>query len=313
MKFEKAFFNEYGRLRSGWRFGFFLALCFLIGFPLQILTDSILLALPVGYSDQGILHLVIPSAVSLAVVVLAGWFCGKFFEDLPFRALGLWFTKKWFVDLLSGLVVGALTVSLAVLIPVIFGGLRFQLNESAGQSAVILTLGTSFLIFLTGAAWEEALFRGYMLQTFTRSGLGWFAIILTSVFFGAVHLGNPAAGLLSTVNTILAGVWFSAAYLKTRTLWFPIGLHFIWNWMMGAFYGIEVSGITNLTTAPLFREIDRGPFWLTGADYGLEGGSAATLALALSTLLIWFLPIFRPTEEMLSLTDREKPKTPEQI
>jgi membrane protease YdiL (CAAX protease family) len=45
------------------------------------------------------------------------------------------------------------------------------------------------------------------------------------VFFGVIHLQNPNADVISTTNTILAGVWFGLAYLKTRDLWFVWGLH----------------------------------------------------------------------------------------
>ena len=308
---QNILFNDFGRLRSGWRLAVFLLLFIFFGVLFQIIADGILKNLPVGYSSNSFLNLAVSSFISLTVALLAGWFCGKYLEDLPFRALGAWFTRNWLKDLLLGLIFGALTVSFAVLIAVVFGGLSFTFNENAGQSAILLTLGVSFVVFAIAAAFEEALFRGYMLQTFTRSGIAWFAIALTSVFFGIVHLGNPNASWISTVNTIIAGVWFSIAYLKTRTLWLVFGLHFIWNWMQGAFFGIEVSGLTDITTAPLLREIDRGPVWLTGENYGIEGGIACTISLIVCTLLIWFLPIFKPTDEMLELTSKENPKVDE--
>ena len=186
-----------------------------------------------------------------------------------------------------------------------FGGLKFELN-SAEINAVITSLLASFLIFGIASAFEEALFRGYILQTFARSGLAWLAILLTSVFFGAVHLGNPNANLISTANTILAGVWFSVAYLKTRDLWFVWGLHLMWNWMQGAFFGIEVSGLTGITATPFLKEADFGPSWLTGQTYGLEGGVICTIAIVISIAAIHFLPILEPDEELLAMTAGSK-------
>ena len=84
-------------------------------------------------------------------------------------------------------------------------------------------------------------------------------------------------------------------------------MHLAWNWFQGAIFGIEVSGITSFTTAPLLQEIDAGPIWLTGESYGIEGGIVCTIALIVSILLIQFLPILKPTEEMLALTGEEKP------
>lgn len=308
MQIQTILFNDFGRLRSGWRFAVFLLLFIFFGILFKLTTDFILRNSPVGYSGMSFLSMTIGSFISLVFALTAGWFCGKYLEGLPFRALGASLTKNWLKDLIFGLIFGALTVSFAVLITVIFGGLSFTFNSDAGQSAILLTLGVSFIIFAIGAAFEEALFRGYMLQTFTRAGIAWFAITLTSIFFGMVHLGNPGANWISTVNTIIAGIWFSVAYLKTRTLWLVFGLHFMWNWMQGAFFGIEVSGLTNITTAPFLLEIDRGPVWLTGESYGIEGGIACTISLIVSILLIWFVPFLKADEEMLNLTSRENPR-----
>lgn len=308
MNIQTIFFNDFGRLRSGWRFLIFLLLTALFEILFRGFAFAALNNLPVGYSDNGILNETVFRSISLLVSVLAGWLCGKFLENLPFRALGVWFTENWLKDLILGLIFGAAAVSLAVLIAVIFGGLSFTFNEKAGQSAILLTLGVSFVIFAVAAAAEEVIFRGYMLQTFARANLAWFAIILTSIFFGAVHLNNPDASWISTINTVIAGIWFSIAYLKTRTLWLPFGLHFMWNWMQGSFFGIEVSGTTDISTAPFLTEIDRGPVWLTGGNYGIEGGIGCTISLIIFILLIWFLPILKPSEEMLELTNKENPK-----
>ena len=63
--------------------------------------------------------------------------------------------------------------------------------------------------------------------------------------------------------------------------------------MQGAFFGIEVSGLTNLVSAPLLKEIDGGPVWLTGETYGVEGGIVTTIAITVSTLAICFVPGLR--------------------
>ena len=72
--------------------------------------------------------------------------------------------------------------------------------------------------------------------------------------------------------------------------------------MQGAVFGIEVSGITSLVSTPLLREIDSGPSWLTGETYGVEGGIVTTIAIIVSTVVIYYLPILKPSEEMLALT-----------
>ncbi len=308
MNLSEIFINRYQHLRSGWRFLIFLLAFLFLGGLVGSIIKIALSQIGIEYSFGGFLFITVNSFASLIVALLLGWLCGKYLEDLPFRALGAWFTKNWLKDLLIGFFLGALTLILAVSIAVGFSGLRFNFNQAQDSAMISQTLLVSLAVFIVAAAFEEAFFRGYLLQTFARARLASVAILLTSVFFAAGHLTNDNANYLSTVNTALAGVWFSVAYLKTRTLWFPFGLHLMWNWFQGAIFGIEVSGITGLTTAPLLREIDSGPIWLTGESYGIEGGIACTFALIISTALIWFLPILKPTEEMLALTDTEAPK-----
>ncbi len=308
MNSSEIFINQHGRVRSGWRFAVFLITLFALLSVLGGIGGAIIFYLPIGFSENSLLALVIPFVLLLTVAVFAGWLCGRFLEGLPFRALGVWFTKNWLTDLVLGLILGAVSIGFAALITVIFGATSFQFNHAAGQSAILLTLAVSLGIFIVGAAAEEALFRGYILQTFVRANLAWLAIALTSLFFAAGHLTNPNANYIGIINTVLAGIWFSVAYLKTRTLWLVFGLHLAWNWVQGAILGLPVSGVTEITTAPLLLPTNNGSTILTGGDYGIEGGIACTITVIIFILLTWFLPIFKPTEEMLNLTNNENPK-----
>lgn len=283
----------------------FLAVYFLVLTVAVSVAFAVLMALPIGFSTESLLSFGVSHGISAVLVIFFGWLFGKYFEDLPFRALGAWFTKNWLTHLFSGFILGALTVCFGALIAYLFGGLSFEYNRS-GFSAVGLTLAVSLVIFIGGAAFEEAFFRGYIFQTLTRAKLGWFAVLFTSLFFATVHNSNPNATYFSWFNTFLAGIWFAAAYWKTRTLWMPFGLHLAWNWFLGSILGIQVSGLSDLTTAPFLKAVDFGPSWLTGGEYGLEGGLAGTIALILSIIVIWFLPFIKPTEEMLELTGEEK-------
>lgn len=305
--FEHLFFNEKNRLRSGWRVALFLVLFFLffealVGFSVFVLTN-----LPVGFGAGSLLAMSLVSFTGLILALFLGWLGGRLLEGLPFRALGASFTKNCLKDLIWGLLIGAGSLAFAVLIAVIFGGYGFRVNESAGGTAILLTLGASFIVFALGAAFEEALVRGYIFQTLTRADLAWFAVALTSLFFAAGHLGNPGSNYFSTVNTALAGIWLGLAYLKTRTLWLVFGIHFAWNWVQGAIFGIEVSGLTDITTAPVLREIDAGSHFFSGGVYGIEGGVACTISLLCSIAFIYFVPFSKPSEEMLALSDNEIP------
>lgn len=289
MKINYIFYDAEGRLRSGWRIAVYILLLALIGIGAGIPTFAVLSSFADEIPPGSPVFLLITSTVFFTAALGAGWLCGKYLENLPFRALGASFSRGWLRHFTGGILLGSASISFAVTIAYVFGDLRFTLNPASG-SAIASSLGIALLVFAFGAAFEEALFRGYIFQTLTRTGLAWLGISLTSVFFLVVHQDNPEAGVISAINTGLAGVWFGIAYLRTRDLWLVWGLHLIWNWMQGAVYGVEVSGLTSIVSAPVFNELDGGPQWLTGGKYGLEGGIAATIAVLASILAIYFLP-----------------------
>jgi membrane protease YdiL (CAAX protease family) len=308
------FFNDAGRLRSGWRLaifvGIYLVLMFIatggvrVVYALQQYIAPNLTVLGEHFSD------LVFRVVLLVTSLGAGYICARLLEGLPWRSLGLTLHARWLRDLIVGSVIGIVSLAIATAIAFVAGGLRFSLSV-AGVKAVALTLVFSALLFIVAALAEEALFRGYPLQTLTRARLIWLGILLTSVPFAAIHLKNPnGGGMLAFVNTALAGVWLAAAYLKTRSLWFPLGVHWAWNWALGSLFGLPVSGITKIAPYPILVGSDLGPAWLTGAAYGIEGGVACTIALMISTIFIWKTGLVSATPELIRMTSNENPLTP---
>ena len=304
------FLNDAGRLRSGWRLAIFVAIYLVLMFfatggvrVIYALQQHVAANVSLGEHFQDLVFRFILLFSSLA----AGYICVRALEGLPWRSLGLTLHSRWLRDLLVGSAIGIGSLAIATAIAFIGGGLRFTLS-SAGIKAVAITLILSAVLFIVAALAEEALFRGYPLQTFTRARLIWIGILLTTVPFAAIHLKNPnGGGMLAFVNTALAGVWLAAAYLKTRSLWFPLGVHWAWNWALGSLFGLPVSGITKIAPYPILVGSDLGPAWLTGAAYGIEGGVACTVVLVISTIFIWRTSLVSATDELLQMTSRENP------
>jgi uncharacterized protein len=285
------FYNDAGRLRSVWRLAIFVfAAC--VAYAAFIIAARFVPAFFVSREtylwllDQSGWGWVIQSAVLFIPAAVVGWLCAYGLEDLPWRSLGWALHRGWVRDAVWGTFLGGVAVCAAALIGVAAGGTRISVTEFGGGA--VRTLVVSGVVFLLGAAAEEMLFRGYALQTLMRSWPLWVALIPVSVFFALVHLANPnVAPGFTFVNTVLAGVWLGVAYWRTRSLWFPLGLHFGWNWVQGAMLGSPVSGIKSIAPNPLLSFADAGPAWIGGGAYGIEGGAACTLALVVATLFTW--------------------------
>ena len=311
MDASKLFINDAGRLRSGLRLALFvlvyLVLLFLISTIVRVVYAGGIYLLPnlkAGFYIEDLAYRLIILTTSLG----AGYFCARLIEGLPWRSLGLSFHTRWFKHLLMGTGIGIASLALATAIATAGGGLRFAFSSLELFPLVARTLVLSGVVFVVAALAEEALFRGYPLQTLTRAQLAVLGVLLTSVPFAAIHLQNPnVAKGFTFVNTALAGVWLAMAYLRTRSLWFPLGVHWSWNWALGSLFGLPVSGITRLAPNPLLQATDLGPAWLTGGSYGIEGGLACTIALVISTLFIWRTRLVSPQEDLKLLTSQENP------
>jgi uncharacterized protein len=142
-----------------------------------------------------------------------------------------------------------------------------------GGGASVRALGQAALLFFLVAVFEEVVARGVVFRLLEQ-GLGtWAALALSALLFGFSHFGNPGATTLSSVAIALeAGLLLAAAYVATRTLWLPIGLHMAWNLVEGPVYGAPVSGIE---FPPVLLARFPGPAWLTGGPFGPEAGVPA--------------------------------------
>ena len=303
------FINDVGRLRSGWRVLIFILSTIAIFYVLSAVLWALYLVVSTvvpTYRFSPLIADLIYRLTILGCALGAGYFCARFFEGLPWKSLGLTLHHGWFRDLLLGCAIGFGTLAVAVAIATMGGGLSFSFGEGVTTGLVRSMVGSAGGLLVAALA-EEAMFRGYGLQTLTRARLAWLAILLTSLPFGYAHLTNPnVVPGVTFINTALAGVWFAAGYLRTRSLWLPLGLHWAWNWALGWFFGLPVSGLT-VVSHPLLKATDYGPAWLTGGRYGIEGGVACTIAMTLFTLFIWRTPWLKATPELKQLTSEENP------
>jgi membrane protease YdiL (CAAX protease family) len=277
MDATKYFLLPDGRLRAGWRLVLFLSLSYFTYVIASGISSIVFRETTLTYSI----------ATLMASTVAATWIMMRFVEKQSFVSVGLWLQKRALSQMALGLLGGTVLAGAVTLIEGVSGSIRFEVVSASNPSWLAPLLLMSLLLLASAAA-EELLFRGYGFQRLVEGAGAEWAIGFSSAVFGGLHMGNPHATPLSTANTMLAGILLSLAYLKTRALWFPIGIHFSWNWSL-AMAGLPVSGLDLLATP--WRTIPTArASWLHGGDYGPEGGAIATIALVLGSLfLVWSL------------------------
>ncbi|MFE9812811.1 CPBP family intramembrane glutamic endopeptidase [Streptomyces sp. NPDC005548] len=178
-------------------------------------------------------------------------------------------------EALFGGAIGLGFVLLSTLVIVMFGGYSF----SWAGDGVFTVVVSAVVVQGAAAVTEELMFRGVALQALEQMLGSRAAIVITGLFFGVAHLGAPSATAWSALCIALeAGVMLGAAFLWRRSIWFVVGLHFVWN-VMEQLLGIPVSGHTS---EGLFTVDVSGGTWLTGGGFGLE---AALVTLVVGSLI----------------------------
>jgi membrane protease YdiL (CAAX protease family) len=244
------------------------------------------------------------AGLTLAAALVAGAILIRTLDGRSAGALGFAFTANTSREIAIGLAIGVGAIAVAVVPMVIAGFLRYAADDG-GALDWTRVVGRDLAVLGTAAAAEEALFRGYPFQALVRGFGGPAATAAASAAFGLAHAANPNVGILAMLNIILAGVLLSVAYLRTRSLWFATALHLGWNWGMATLLDLPVSGLDAFET-PLYDAVVTGPDWITGGEFGPEGGILGTIgfAAALVAVLRWPTPGVAPRmRELRPLAD----------
>ncbi|HMF74197.1 MAG TPA: type II CAAX endopeptidase family protein [Bryobacteraceae bacterium] len=242
------------------RVGFFVATVFV---ALRLLTA-------VFYALFGWL---VAGTVSLcAAGLLANLLTIRIFDRRPFTDIGLRTGVASARNLLLGVAFGGGSAALMLWAPLLAGSAHLVLRPNPAFTWPSLLFYLAALAL--AASGEEMIFRGYAFQLLIEK-MGPFATILpVGVLFGLMHGSNPNASGLGVLNTVLWGVLLGYAFLRSRDLWLPIGLHFGWNAVLPLF-GVNLSGLTIEVSRYVYRW-DLLPLW-SGGEYGPEGGLLATI------------------------------------
>lgn len=290
-----------GRIRLAWRLLLFFTLTTVITLATTI-TIAKALGVPAGLVGSAVATLA--GAVGAGGLVL--WLDGR----TP-GALGFYLTRSVPGEAARGLGLGVLLAAGVIGALAVVGGARWHSEGGSGigwaeEGARALAL------FALPAAAEEAALRGYLLQALAETwGAGW-ALWLTSVVFGALHVPNPGITVLGAVNTGAAGLFLGALYLRTGSLWWAAGAHLGWNWALGFLADLKVSGL-ELVNAPLVQGVSTGPSWVGGGSFGPEGSVLATLGFVGAAAVCWWGPWLRPTSDARSRRPLALREPPERI
>ncbi|MGI5864758.1 MAG: CPBP family intramembrane glutamic endopeptidase [Myxococcales bacterium] len=204
----------------------------------------------------------------VAILAVCGAYVGyvRFVERRSVVELG---RERLVVEFGAGLALGALLFVATVLSLWLLGACTIETGEGWRSLRYAITIS------LCAGFFEELWMRGVLFRVIEKSLGSWIALAISALVFGFAHAGNPNASVQGMIAIALeAGILLAAAFICSRRLWLPIGLHAAWNFTQGGVFGAPVSG------APAhgyFAAKFSGSELLTGGAFGPEASIVAVV------------------------------------
>jgi membrane protease YdiL (CAAX protease family) len=221
----------------------------------------------------------------LAFLLLFGYAGLGFVLDHQLRPLsqqGLPLRSGWFGEAGLGLAIGWAIALFCVLPLVVFGGIAVNFSLTLASFG---WLATDVAFFLLATLVMQIAFRGYPFQCAIRVIGEVPAALMLSVLYGILHAWLPGASHASMAVAIALGLLLSMAYLRTRALWLPWGLHFGWVASRALLFGLPVNGVSS--HSPVIQGDPMGSPSLSGAEFGLDGSWLAFVAILIAMPFVY--------------------------
>jgi len=218
-------------------------------------------------------------------------------RDLAFRL-----HRGWWADLLGGIGITALSIGLVFIVSERLGWLIVEgwawqttpLGDWLGKVWVSLVINTLV------ALGEELIFRAYLLTGLQVTWGHGKALVIMMLVFGLAHLPAYSEQGMQSLTLVCAlglaaviGAVLGLIYLRTGSLWMPIGIHLAWNLVENDVLNLPAD----LANPNLIGAITRlqGPFALAG-NYG-NALVLDTLAFIILCAAAW-LWLRRPADNL---------------
>ncbi len=217
-----------------------------------------------------------PFFVVFVYVVLYGVYEHRYVHELSTKTMGL--------NLFFGLFWGVVLQMLVFLVLALFADMKILSVNN------VMSMLPAFSLAFSAAVFEEIVCRGVLFRLLEEKLGSYIAIVVSALIFGMLHMANPGASIwIALALALQAGVLLSVAYVYSRSLWFPIAIHFAWNFVQSGIFGANLSG--NEMNVSLLTTHIEGSEWVTGGVFGIETSVQATVVCLIMSITLLVLSI----------------------
>lgn len=249
-------------------------------FLLSLLVLWLPLAAPIYLlvSDPNLIS-ILTIVLLYAEFILLLKFWGKYVYSQPqlLQHYGVEITRQNAVDVLRGLAIGTISISILFGLQGVLGWVVWQQPQSSDFLRKVILEG--FIVSLGIGFAEELLFRGWLLDELQRDYSLQTALWVDAVTFATSHFIKPLEAIIHTLPQFPALVLLGLTQVwgkrwRRGRLGLPMGLH---GGLVWGYYIINVGG--------LIKYSGHVPEWVTGVDKNpLEGVMGLVF---LSGLALW--------------------------
>jgi membrane protease YdiL (CAAX protease family) len=265
-------------LLNGWIRVLLIIIPFFIFTIVFQIIGYFLLGLNLKSKPETLVDMTVIQGITMTGTFLLVFLFTRYIDRSNFKSLGFQL-KGYAKDILLGIASGAVIMLLGFCILLATN----EINVTHVDFDVY-KLAISIICYIFIAFNEEIFLRGYILNNLTQSMNKYVALILSSMMFAGLHIFNPNFDWVSFISIFLAGLLLGVSYIYTKNLWFPIALHFSWNFFQGTVFGFKVSGQS------IYSIINQHPVEnniLNGGEFGFEGSIIQQIFIVIAVLLIW--------------------------
>jgi membrane protease YdiL (CAAX protease family) len=180
------------------------------------------------------------------------------------------------IGILSGLGLFALVVGILWLLG------AYQVTGTNDWSVLIGALAAD----VPSAVVQQIVFQAIIFRITEELVGTWWALVMTVLLFVLLHLIAAQITVTGLLSDALGGLLFTSAYLLTRRLWLPIGLHAALDFTKDGIFGAGVAGTSGGALKGVLQAKLTGPVLLTGGAAGAEASLVAILVLLVAGVVL---------------------------
>ena len=182
----------------------------------------------------------------------------------------------------AGILLGFGMNGFCILMSVIMGDIKLSYS---GFDPKVFFVFLLCVMIQSGA--EEIVDRCYLYQKLRRR-YRWpaIAVLVNSLVFMALHMGNPGVTKLGLLQVFLIGVLFSLIVYNWDSLWTVIWAHTAWNFSQSIVFGLPNSGIVSKYSVFKLEAASARDGIFYNTSFGVEGSVGANVIIAAAIVIV---------------------------